>query len=56
MTRKNPSDYDRVDVDTTTKCKCDNRKEIVVNHDISWHDGHVICKNCLGFIRFYDGG
>ena len=45
-----------VPVDYKVKCVCDDRKPLLVNHDMLWHDGDVICENCRGFIRFWDAG
>jgi predicted SprT family Zn-dependent metalloprotease len=47
---------DEIDVDYDRRCECNNQKPIVVNHNLMWHDGDVICQNCEGYIRGYDAG
>jgi hypothetical protein len=28
----------------------------VINYNMMWHDGDVVCETCNGYIRMYDAG
>jgi len=37
-------------------CACDDQKLILINYDMMWHDGDIVCESCGGYIRSYDAG
>ncbi len=47
-----------VEVDTDKKCTCslETRKTVIVNYDVMWHEGQIICQICNGFVGFFDAG
>jgi hypothetical protein len=47
---------DKVVVDYERPCECEDRRPIMVNYDMMWHEADIICANCDGFIRYWDAG
>lgn len=50
------NDSTKVKVDYERKCGCEDRKPIMVNYDMMWHEADIVCGNCDGFIRYWDAG
>ena len=50
------SDQEIYDLKKKCECKKEEQKPIVINHDMMWHDGDVVCDKCKCYIRSFDAG
>lgn len=44
------------DVCPNDKCKANPLEVKVINYDMMWHDGDIVCVKCGQYIRMFDAG
>lgn len=49
-------DDNGVTIDLKKQKTCKHKNQVVINHDMMWHDGDVVCADCGKYIRSYDAG